>query len=118
MKLEDALWEIPANYKKLYADIPLDDFLSGKQKEYEKISEPTVFNYWIAIKAFFEWRKDREYMPVNILATVKFNTKRSGKVKEDKRRSFTPEELKALFLARCSPAINMRTGNFGWPETS
>ncbi|MCE7886682.1 MAG: hypothetical protein DYH13_04165 [Alphaproteobacteria bacterium PRO2] len=78
MKLEDALWEIPANYKKLYPDIPLNNFLTGKQGEYEKISEPTVFNYWMSIRAFFEWCKDREYMPLNILAEVKLNTRRSG----------------------------------------
>lgn len=97
MKLEDALWEIPANYKKLYPDIPLNNFLTGKQGEYEKISEPTVFNYWMSIRAFFEWCKDREYMPLNILAEVKLNTRRSGKIKQEKRRSYTPEELKILF---------------------
>lgn len=97
IKLEDALWEIPANYKKLYSDIPLKNFLAGKQGEYERISEPTVFNYWMSIRAFFEWCKEREYMPLNILADVKLNTRRSGKVKQEKRRSYTSEELKVLF---------------------
>lgn len=94
--LEDALWEIPANYKKHYADVPLAEFLEGNRGEYEKISAPTVSNYWQSIKAFFEWCENREYISVNILAGIKLNKRRSG-LEEQGRRSFTSEELKALF---------------------
>lgn len=94
--LEDRIWDIPANYKRDHSDTSLASFFDGDQGEYDKLSPPTVKQYFIGIKGFFTWCEDQEYLPKSIMTRVKLNKAKSGAHKSD-QRAYNPEELKLLF---------------------
>ena len=94
--IEKKLWFIPANFKKKFADLPLEEFLAGKHSNYAAISPATAKSYFIAFKTFFAWCYEQEYAKWDVLNKVRLNLPTSHTKKNDPR-AFFKNELELLF---------------------